>query len=892
MRPLINKTRFNQLLLRAAVFPLLLMLLLAALLVWQVISLLRTFEMVQHTNQVIVQAYVAEKFLLDSETGKRGYLLSANRAYLEPYENSRRLAPENLVSLERLVRDNPPQVERVRKMRQLWQEWQVLSDKTVALRASSRGSISPATFEAQTGKPLMDEMRAQLNPFVETEKQLASARNHATKNTAYGVILTSLLAALGGGSLLALSARHHLTELSNDYHEASATVREQAQAIKDREVWLQTVLGSLGEGVLATSNDGTITLMNRQAEQLIGWKQSEVVGRDVDDIFRLIIGSDLKMVALADKDKAPPESIVGQVLRDGQARDYNGTDAVLVRRDGAGTPIDVLAAPIQTKTESLGGVVIAFRDITERKDAETALLRAKEAAEVANRTKSQFLANMSHELRTPLNAIIGYSEMLQEDAEADGQTEAAADLLKIKGSGKHLLALINDILDLSKIEAGKTELFLEDFDILEMTSEVADMSHTLVTKNKNKLVVECPDDLGSMHADLTKMRQSLFNLLSNAAKFTENGTITLRVLRDHTNIVFEVTDTGIGMTEAQQARLFEAFSQADVSTTRKYGGTGLGLAITRRFARMMGGDVTLHSAIGEGSTFILSLPVTVENQDKAISSIPATDTVTIGTSSFVPETVLVIDDDAATRDLMKRFLNREGYHVVLATNGEEGLRLARTSHPIIITCDVMMPGMDGWAVLQALKSDSDTMHIPVIMLTMVDKENVGYALGAAEYLNKPIDRNQLSTVLAKYRTQCGNSENGTPMPCRVLIIEDDEATREMMSSLLTREGWQVEVAENGRIAIERVMDNLPQLILLDLMMPEMDGFEFAYHLRQRDAWRKIPVIVLTAKDITEADRLRLNGYVEKILQKGNWSRDALLNDVRTLIEESRVAAKQ
>ncbi len=894
MRPLINESRFNQLLSRAALLPLLLLIVLAGLLTWQIMSLLRAFEWVQHTDQVVAQSYLAETILLDSETAKRGYLLTGNRDFLRVYENGRKQAPENLVALERLVDDNPAQVERVKKMRQLWSKWQISSDGTIALRTSLARPLPPATINAQTGKILMVKLRAQFTPFVETEKALATVRTRATKNTAYGVIVTSLLAALGGGLLLALSARQNLTALSNDYGEASTLIREQAQEIQSREAWLQTVLGSLGEGVLATNNKGQITLLNREAEQLIGWKQNEALGRDVEEIFSLIVGSDLISVAVRGDEDAQTESLIRQVLRDGQARDYNGTDAVLVRRDGAGTPISAVGTPIRTKSDSVAGVVVAFRDITERKSAETELLRTKEAAEVASRTKSQFLANMSHELRTPLNAIIGYSEMLQEDAEADGQDDAASDLLKIKKAGKHLLVLINDILDLSKIEAGKMELFLEDFDLAEMTGEVAGMAQTLVSNKNNTLLVECSENSGLMHADLTKIRQSLFNLLSNAAKFTENGTITLRVRREGEDIVFQVADTGIGMSAEQQGRLFEAFSQADASTTRKYGGTGLGLAITRRFARMMGGDVTLQSVPGEGSTFTLSLPVMVrelaESPGDPLATVLATDV--SNPSSPAPDTVLVIDDDPDTRDLMRRFLTREGYQVVMAVNGEEGVRLARTVNPIIITCDVMMPGMDGWGVLQTLKDDPRTVHIPVIMLTMVGKENVGYALGAADYLSKPIDRAQLSLVMAKYRARCGDVKNGNPTPCKVLIVEDDEPTRGMMSALLAREGWMVRVAQNGRVAIERVMEETPDLILLDLMMPEMDGFEFAFHLRQRKEWSSIPVIVLTAKDITEADRLRLNGYVEKILQKGAWNRDALLSDVRNLIEANRLVARK
>ena len=385
-----------------------------------------------------------------------------------------------------------------------------------------------------------------------------------------------------------------------------------------------------------------------------------------------------------------------------------------------------------------------------------------------------------------------------------------------------------------------------------------------------------------MHADITKMRQSLLNLLSNAAKFTENGTITLEVRGEGDWRLFTVRDTGIGMTEEQMAGLFEAFSQADASTTRKYGGTGLGLAITRRFCQMMGGDATVESVLGQGSAFTLRLPVRVHNL-KAADGMEGAETIFEGTIFEEPaalvsgDTVLVIDDDPAARDLMRRFLVREGFRPETAGSGEEGLRLARELRPIIITLDVMMPGMDGWAVLQELKASSETQDIPVIMLTMVDDKNIGFALGATDYMTKPIDRSRLSALLGKHR--CKDPEGG----CRVLVVEDDETTRQMMVSLLAHEGWRVSEAENGRLALESLEQSCPDLILLDLMMPEMDGFEFAHRLRERDAWRAVPVIVLTAKDITEEDRLRLGGYVEKIVQKGSWDRAELLREIGQLV---------
>jgi signal transduction histidine kinase/DNA-binding response OmpR family regulator len=514
---------------------------------------------------------------------------------------------------------------------------------------------------------------------------------------------------------------------------------------------------------------------------------------------------------------------------------------------------------------------------TDQRQAAQQLQTLNAELERASKAKSDFLASMSHELRTPLNAIIGYSEMLQEEAEDLGAADFIPDLQKILAAGKHLLALINDILDLSKIEAGKMDLFLETFDIAPMVQDVGTTIMPLVEKNANTLAVRCPDYLGTMRADLTKVRQALFNLLSNACKFTTRGTITLAVSRDMVHgagwMTFQVSDTGIGMTPEQLGKLFQAFSQAEASTTRQYGGTGLGLAITRHFCQMMGGDITVKSAVAQGSTFTIRLPAEVADPKATLA--PRTEALP---ASVLPEgapTVLVIDDDPTVHDLMQRFLSKEGVHVVTAAGGEEGLRLAKTLRPAAITLDVLMPGMDGWAVLTALKADPALADIPVIMLTIVDDKTMGYTLGASDYLSKPIDWDRLTAVLQQYH--CAHP------PCPVLIVEDEAAMRDMLRRMLARAGWTVTEAVNGREALERVAENQPEIILLDLMMPEMDGFAFLEALRQQEAWQAIPVVVLTAKDLTPHDRQRLNGYVERLLQKGTYSQEELLREVRTLV---------
>lgn len=513
-----------------------------------------------------------------------------------------------------------------------------------------------------------------------------------------------------------------------------------------------------------------------------------------------------------------------------------------------------------------GGTVAVYSDITELRQQNLELEEARELSEVANRTKSQFLANMSHELRTPLNAIIGYSEILQEDATDSGQEQLVPDLRKIEGAGRHLLGLINDILDLSKVEAGKMDVFVEDIDISSLFDEVKSIITPLVAKNGNKLELRLADNLGSMRTDRTKVKQCLLNVLSNASKFTQDGKLTVEVERleaDRSMIQIKISDTGIGMSDEQLARIFQAFSQADASTTKKFGGTGLGLAITRHFCRLLGGDIAVASRVGAGSTFTIILPDQAADPRHSTAPVeadlqsPSIDSVDDAAAPAV--TVLVVDDDPAARDLLTTNLGREGYRIVQARGGDEALELARRLRPDAITLDVLMPKKDGWTVLGALKADPELCDIPVIMVTVAPDRGIGLSLGAAEVMTKPVDRAELTSLLRQLLSRDGP----------ILVVEDDPATRETVRHTIEKMGLTVAEATNGRLALGWLAENpAPAVILLDLMMPEMDGFEFLDTFNSRADWRHVPVVVITAKQLTAAERALLSGRARIVISKG------------------------
>ncbi|MEG4817359.1 response regulator [Microcoleus sp. K5-D4] len=668
---------------------------------------------------------------------------------------------------------------------------------------------------------------------------------------------------------------------------ANVLERKRAEAaLRQSETKYRSIFENAVEGIFQTTPTGHYLSGNSALARIYGYESCTQMLAELTDINRQFYVNPNRRA-----------EFMAQLRARHQVSKF---ESQIYRRDGSTIWISENARSICDENGSVLYYEGTVQDITDRKQAESAMQLALEAAESANRAKSTFLANMSHELRTPLNAIIGYSEMLQEEAEELGSCESVPDLEKICSAGKHLLSLIDDILDISKIEAGRMELYLESFDIHTLIESAVATARPLVEKNGNTLEVYCPDNLDTMHADMTKVRQVLLNLLSNAAKFTKNGRIAIGVERikneqlkmknqeESSQILisnseflsFRVADTGIGMTQEQLQRVFQPFTQADASTTREYGGTGLGLAISQRFCQMMGGSIEVSSTLGAGTTFTVLLPSAIKQPEipnKVHDSTSPPDAPAVGT-------VLVVDDDPISRDLIERTLSRQGLHVEVAGSGEQALRLAKQLRPDAITLDVIMPGMDGWAVLSALKADPDLAEIPVILLSFVGNKSLGFALGASDYLTKPVDGKRLAALLNKYRRdQDGVASNN--LTCQILIVEDDVATREILRCVLETQGWAVTEADSGRAALDRLKVARPHLILLDLMLPEMDGFELIGEIRKSHSGDPIPIVVITGKNLTPAESQQLNGYVERVLQKGVYSCDSLLRDVRSIVND-------
>lgn len=566
-------------------------------------------------------------------------------------------------------------------------------------------------------------------------------------------------------------------------------------------------------------------------------------------------------------------------------------------KNGKEFPIDISVSEVVLDGKEL--YIGIIRDISDRKAAEKEIAqqqvdleflvaertRQAKVAEQANQMKSSFLANMSHELRTPLNAILGITEMLYEEAEEDGEEYLLEPLKRVNNAGSHLLNIINDILDLSKIEAGKVELHIEPCGVADFVRDIEMTVKPLAAQNDNQFQYEISDDLSEMKVDMTRLKQVIINLVGNACKFTNNGTVTLKVAARPIDgvdcISFEVADTGIGMSKEQLSKLFQEFQQADSSTTKEFGGTGLGLAISKKLVELMKGGIEVSSKEGEGSCFSITIPL--DMSDEASESLhlrsmtPSLATKLNGYAIERGSKILVIEDDQDALDLITSQLQKEGYNVIQARSGLDGLCMIHQENPAAMTLDVDLPDISGWDILAAVKADPNSAHIPIILCTMMDKQQKGMLLGAVEHLTKPINKKKLAAILEDH---IGESGEGN-----VLVVEDNSSIRMTMRRNIEKEGYRVREAADGIQALQRIRERVPDLIFLDLMMPEMDGFELLEKLRTNRAWVDIPVIVATALDLSKEQRAELEKVTEYIFERGEQEVEAFAQSLAKSLSE-------
>ena len=625
---------------------------------------------------------------------------------------------------------------------------------------------------------------------------------------------------------------------------------------------LHSVLAALSSAVLYVDNQWEVQFANATANELLHHGST---GEGA--LF------DLVRFATPDGRTIRPSRVMEEVE---SGEPFALRDALVTRPDGTSFPASITFNPILDQG-ALSGIVLSIDDIGEHKraqrDAEAARVEAM-TAEKARRAQATFLANMSHELRTPLNAILGYAELVTEHAEEVGYHDLLSDLGRIQTAGRHLLGLINDILDVSKIEAGRVDLELSAFSVQALIDDLVGTMQALARQAGNTIEVRVDDD-GDVHSDYVRLSQALLNVLGNANKFTQDGTIRVTVSGSKSDVRVVIADEGIGISQEDLERVFEPFAQADSSTTRKYGGTGLGLTITRNLCEMLGIALSVDSAPDQGAAFEFVIPRAFHGAHEAT---PPTE------RRFVPRPqskVLVVDDDPATHDVIRRTLADAGIEVISATTGAEGLRLAQEARPDSIILDILLPDIEGWEVLLELKSNPDTADIPLIVVSIVEDANRAFRLGAQDYLVKPVDRERLLSTLTRYESPDGDNV--------VMVVEDDEALRELLCGRIAREAphWEVVPAANGRQACEQLeAGNQPRLVLLDLMMPEMDGFEFLEHIRAKSAWADIPVIVVTAMTLTRTQQNKLNRHVERIIKKGEQTPGQIADAIVGMLQDT------
>lgn len=920
-----------------------------------------SYELVQDLDEV-------ETRLVDAETGQRGYLLTGDEAYLEPYRAAIKNLDQVMARLKDSISNNPKQQEQIQSLGVLIESKLGELQRTIELRRREEIAAANQIVLQGSGKRWMDQIRTVITEMKNDGYELRRIRTQQMNERAVGTKQTILVGYLLSLSLLVVV----FVLLDRELRE-----RKKAQeALGKSEKWLATTLGSIGDAVIATDMNGAVTFMNPVAQSLTGWSLTEAQSKSMDLVFDI-----------ANKEtRRPVENPVKKVFREGKVVGL-ADHTLLISKSGKEFEIEDSAAPIVTNTGERLGVVLVFRDITELnqtrqeldryftlsiemlciagadgyfkrlnpawekvlgysteelmakpflefihpadrqatiqeseklgrgvdtisfenryrckdgsyrwlmwsatafaekqliyavarditelKQTQKELTKAKEEAERSNKFKDQFLSTMSHELRTPLNAVLGFSDLLTEERYGPLNDKQRRYVTHIHTGGKHLLRLINDILDLSKIEAGRLQLAIESVPVDGSLAEVIDTLRPLAGKKSQSLVVNTSPDL-SVRADTTRFKQILMNLLGNAIKFTpEGGKIQLTAQKLGEVVRVEVRDSGPGIPIEEQQRIFEAFHRLRQSE-KGAEGTGLGLAITKRLVELHGGHLGLESEPGLGSCFYFTLPsvltyVTEEARD--------------GSSGDVAREsarILVVEDDPAAAHLLQSHLSSAGYDVVLCDYPQRALEMAAELQPSAITLDILMKPVNGWEVLPNLKSDPRTSKIPVIVVTVIDQPTTGALLGADEYVVKPVEK---ATLLAAVE-RCLNQRGRVGMRRPILVVEDDTPTREFIAELLSKNGYSVGTAVDGAEARAQVAASVPELVILDLILPEVSGFQLLAEWRINSRTADLPIFVLTSKDLTIEEKDYICKNTGALFQKQERWQEALIRQLQRAV---------
>ncbi|MEO8152278.1 MAG: response regulator [Rhizobacter sp.] len=890
---------------------------------------------VNHTHRVKGVINDLESSLYRAEAGQRAYLATRNTVF----RNERNVALEEmdkgLGELTRVTADNPSQGARLADLRrelgvrlQLYRQSEALLISGTDFSADQRMELGAQALS--NVRPLIDAMSAEEERLLMLREETERQRSRATTAIfgAFIALLLILLPLIFWRMYRDLTARQ-VAELQVAEERTYDAMHARALTLYNAENDRQAVL------------EGTLALLAENPLFPVGaFYAHEEWGGALRLAASRSAPSDIKSMLRMD------EGPMGAAAREGRPIYLEGFDAAVGLRIETGLatvqPAAMLMCPVQHQGRLLGVLTLATsahlaerdREFVNRLCSQLAVAlhnlgqleelsllaeqlrgrgediqRKNAELERANRMKSEFLANMSHELRTPLNAIIGFSEIMKDGLTGALAAEQQEYIGDIHASGKHLLSLINDILDLSKVESGHVPLELDTAEPAQLAASALSVLRERATSARVRLTTVCPPSLGPMRMDLRKAKQIVYNLVSNALKFTpEGGNVTLTFDRvsgadvlavraapdtrvfvpvetQHDRYLeISVRDTGIGIAPNDLQQLFQAFVQIDSSLSRQYAGTGLGLTMVKRLAELHGGGLMVSSDEGHGSVFTVWLPWREAGDGVAVPAMPVAQGVPAEATLAVPGVgplVLVIEDDPRAANLMRLQLQSQGYRVEFSRTAEEGLARASELHPDALVLDIILPGMDGWDMLAHLKDRQETRHIPVVIVSITDEAQRGFALGASQVLVKPVTQSDLLAALAA----AGLDE--PPIDARVLVVDDDPKAVALVSKHLQVAGYTPMGAYGGQEALDMVRSELPALIVLDLMMPQVSGFDVIHGLRGNPLTAEIPIIVLTAKLLTREDRVQLSGKVQQVMEKTDFHSIGLLAEVKRALARKR-----